>query len=95
MSGNPVHITGNAATGTPVAPAVRIIEIHTAQQSGTGGCEAAAKAAAAQLTPPGGKTPVAGKEPTKHTGVYAGVAIAAGGGVAAAVALASHKSKSP
>jgi hypothetical protein len=95
MSGNPVHITGNPGTGTPVAPAVRIIAIHTVQQTANGGCAAAAHAASAQLTPPGGKPPAAGKEAARHTGVYAGVAVAAGGAVAAAVVLASHKSKSP
>jgi hypothetical protein len=91
-SGNPVHITGRiSTTATTVPGAARVIQIQTVEQTGDGGCLAAAQQADANLRPPGAPASASGTtgEVAKHshTAIYAGVAAVAAG-VAIAVVVA-------
>ncbi len=85
-AGNRVEVTGKALPGIkPVAGASLVIQVKTLQETGRGGCVAAATAVNASTKP---------AEATKsHTGaIIAGVAVAAaGGGVAAAVCCKGSK----
>ena len=85
---NRVKVTGNAfRAATPVEGASQVIQVTTVAQGEAGGC----LALAGQL----GADPCevkaiknGGGEPHKHTGaIIAGVVIAAGGGIGAAIAL--------
>lgn len=99
-SGNPVHITGKISNTASTAPgAARVIQIQTVEQTGEGGCLAAAQQANASLGPPGAPTS-AGSQTAQnaksHTAIYAGVAAAAAvGGVVAVVASKGKSSTSP
>lgn len=94
---NRVKVTGNAfRAATPVAGASQVIQVHTINQTEAAGCLAVATQVSAEpcrvVSPvPGG--PRAGGEKPKHTGaIVAGVVVAAGGGIGAAIALSRGKS---
>jgi hypothetical protein len=100
-SGNPVHITGRISTvATTVPGAARVIQIQTVEQTGEGGCLAAAQQANATLKPSGGPASAGGQvgqsAKHSHTAIYAGVAaVAAGAGIAGVVAGKGKGSTSP
>jgi hypothetical protein len=93
MTGNRVHVTGKSIN----AQGLMVIRVTTAEQTGSGGCLAAAQATGGSLAMPGASAPpTAGKETAKQGGggsnkmVIAGVAIA-GAAAAIAVPLATSK----
>jgi hypothetical protein len=95
-SGNPVHITGRiSTTATTVPGAARVIQIQTVEQTGDGGCLAAAQQADATLRPPG--APASAKGTTgaaaqhSHTAIYAGVAAGVAGVAIVAVVVGKGK----
>ena len=91
-SGNPVHIIGKiSTTATSVPGAARVIQIQTVEQTGEGGCLAAAQQANASLKPPGAPASASGQtgQAVKHShaAIYAGVAaVAAGAGIVGVLA---------
>jgi len=93
---NRVKMSGSAVRGEkPVLGASEVVQVQTIAQTEAAGCLAAAAQVAADpcrvTTSP---VPGATQERTKHTGaIIAGVVVAAGGGIGAAVAL-SGKGKS-
>jgi hypothetical protein len=99
---NQVEITGTAfRSAAPAPPAAQVVQAESVKRTEAGGCaEAVAKveAAGAKVLRPGQST-VANAPKAKsgsHAGIYAGVAVAAAGGIGAAVALGGgKKSTSP
>jgi hypothetical protein len=96
-SGNPVHLTGRISTVESTVPgASRVITIQTVEQTGEGGCLAAAQQADASLRPPGAPATPGGTAPqaakSSHAAIYAGVAAAAV--VGAVVGIVAGKGKS-
>jgi hypothetical protein len=91
--GNRVQITGAAdPSAPPVAGATLAVKITTLEQSGLGGCLAAAILVGAD---PVGRA-AAAEKPKGHGAVIAGVAVVGAGGALAGVLLMNRsKSKSP
>ena len=99
---NQVEVTGTAfRSAVPAPPAAQVVQTDTVKRVAEGGClEAIAKAESAgvKVVKPGAATGGAGPAKVKsksHAGIYAGVAVAVGGGIGAAVALGGKKKTSP
>jgi hypothetical protein len=86
---NRVKVAGTAIrNATPIAGASQVIQVDTITQTAAAGCLAAAgqvEADPCQAQAP--SSPVASAEGKSHAGIYVGVAVAAAGGIGAAVAL--------
>ncbi len=102
-AGNRVDVVGTAASANPVVSiATSLLNVSKVTQKSQGGCLSVAAALNAQTEAPGasaasGSTPAVSHAPSGgglSTGAKVGIiaAIAAGGGVGAALALMGHKS---
>ncbi len=63
LAGNSVRVRGKAATGTPGAGAVQIVNVESIEAAGGGGCAATIQQAGAQSTPPAGQPRSRGQAP--------------------------------
>ena len=93
--GNRVEIQGTVdASGQPAEGASQVVRVSALEEIGPGGCVAAAQGVGAEIPT---RAPVAAAvaKSGHTTAIVAGVAVAAGGAVAAVVLLNSNKSKSP
>ncbi len=93
--GNRVEIQGTVdASGQPAEGASQVVRVSALEEIGLGGCVAAAQGVGAEI-PTRAPVPAAVAKSSHTTAIVAGVAVAAGGAVAAVVLLNSNKSKSP
>ncbi|HEV3333074.1 MAG TPA: hypothetical protein VG096_18935 [Bryobacteraceae bacterium] len=95
-SGNPVHVIGRIITAPTTVPgATRLIQVQAVEQTGEGGCLAAAQQANASIKPPGAPASAGGQAgqaaKNSHTAIYAGVAAAAAGAVIVGVVAGKGK----
>jgi len=98
--GNRVEVTGSAfRSAVPAPPASQVVQVEGMKRVALGGCdEAIAKveSTGVKVLRPGQSASGPAKVKSgSHTGIYAGVAVAAAGGIGAAVALSQKKSTSP
>ncbi|MBI1788132.1 MAG: hypothetical protein HYR60_11355, partial [Acidobacteria bacterium] len=100
---NRVEVAGTAyRSAVPAPPASQVVQVDSLKQVGVGGClESISEVEKKGVKVVRGEGPTTtGTTPPKsttgsHSGVYAGVAVAAGGGIAAAVLLGRKKTTSP
>jgi hypothetical protein len=97
---NRVEVTGTAfRSAVPTSPAVQVVQADSVKRVEEGGCVEAIRkmeSAGVKVLKPGQSatgTPKA--KPTSHTAIYAGVGVAAAGGIGAAVALSGKGKTSP
>jgi hypothetical protein len=98
---NRVEVTGTAfRSAVPTPPAVQVVQAEGVKRVEEGGCDEAigkVESAGVKVVRPGQST--VAKPPKSgggsHAGIYAGVAVAAAGGIGAAVALGGKKKTSP